>query len=100
MKMDMRMRMMRMIRMKIDMMMRMMRIVVRISPGRGWYGQEVSKFVDLVVDTVSSHFRRTLRRLCPTVITEKENTLKRMKLPTVDRTKVRFEKVGVSFANF
>ena len=50
-----------------------MRIEVRISPGRGWYGQEVSKFVDLVVDTVSSHFRRTLRRLCPTVITEKEN---------------------------
>ena len=91
MKMDMRMRM--------GMMMRM-RIEVRISPGRGWYGQEVSKFVDLVVDTVSSHFRRTLRRLCPTVITEKENTLKRMKLPTVNRTKVRFEKVGVSFANF
>ena len=78
----------------MDKMMRMMRmrIDVRISPGRGWYGQEVSKFVDLVVDTVSSHFRRTLRRLCPTVITEKENTLKRMKLPTVDRTKVRFER--------
>ena len=67
--------------MKMNMMMRMltrmMRIVVRISPGRGWYGQEVSKFVDLVVDTVSSHFRRTLRRLCPTVITEKENDFKK-----------------------
>ena len=88
---------MRMMMMMMRMMMGMMRmrIEVRISPGRGWYGQEVSKFVDLVVDTVSSHFRRTLRRLCPTVITEKENTLKRMKYP-----KVRFEKVGVSFANF
>ena len=66
-----------MMMMRMMMGMMRMRIEVRISPGRGRYGQEVSKFVDLVVDTVSSHFRRTLRRLCPTVITEKENDFKK-----------------------
>ena len=33
----------------------------RMTPCRGWYGKEVSKFVDLVVDAVSTHLRRPLR---------------------------------------
>ena len=30
------------------------------TPCRGWYWEEVSELVDLVVDAVSTHFRRTL----------------------------------------